>query len=33
MKTEGAKPPRHGIPDDRALEDGDILNVDVTVRV
>ena len=27
-----ANPPRHGIPDDRALEDGDILNVDVTAR-
>lgn len=22
----------HGIPDDRPLEDGDIINVDITVR-
>lgn len=24
--------PRHGIPDDRPLEEGDFLNVDVTAR-
>ena len=30
--SAASEPMRHGIPDDRPLEDGDILNVDVTAR-